>query len=114
MNLPWEFLHDGEDFLVTHTQTPISRLPLGMLRHEKPPLQRILRMLVVISNPLDLPEYMVLNTEKEQEVILAALFLFDDQLFLVNVFLLGFLFVGSCLVFRKRRIIVAFKRRIFD
>jgi len=73
MNLPWEFLHDGEGFLVTRWETPFSRLPLGIARCDKRPLERILRMLVVVSSPLDLPEQRVLNTEREQEVILAAL-----------------------------------------
>jgi tetratricopeptide (TPR) repeat protein len=73
MNLPWEFLHDGDGFLVTRWETPLSRLSLGIARRDKRPLERTLRMLVVVSSPLDLPEYRVLNTEREQEVILAAL-----------------------------------------
>jgi tetratricopeptide (TPR) repeat protein len=73
MNLPWEFLHDGDGFLVTRWETPLSRLPLGIARRDKRPLERFLRMLVVVSSPLDLPEHRVLNTEREQEVILAAL-----------------------------------------
>ncbi len=73
MNLPWEFLHDGEDFLVTRWETPVSRLPLGVARRDKRPLERTLRTLVVVSSPLDLPDHLVLNTEREQEVILAAL-----------------------------------------
>ena len=73
MNLPWEFLHDGDGFLVTRWETPVSRLPLGTPRRDKRPLERVLRMLVVVSSPLDLPEHRVLNTEREQEVILAAL-----------------------------------------
>jgi hypothetical protein len=73
MNLPWEFTHDGEDFLVTRWETPLSRLPLGVARRDKRPLERAVRMLVVVSSPLNLPEHRVLNTEREQEVILAAL-----------------------------------------
>ena len=73
MNLPWEFLHDGEDFLVTRWETPVSRLPLEIVRRDKRPLERTLRMLVVVSSPLDLLDHLVLNTEREQEVILAAL-----------------------------------------
>ncbi len=73
MNLPWELLHDGDDFLVTRVETPISRLPVGLQPRIKPRLDHTLRMLVVVSSPLDLPGQMILNTEKEQEVILAAL-----------------------------------------
>jgi tetratricopeptide (TPR) repeat protein len=73
MNLPWELLHDGNGFLVTRTGLPISRLPAGIERRARPPLDRTLRMLVVVSSPLDLPSHMILNTEKEQEMIIAAL-----------------------------------------
>ena len=73
MNLPWELLHDGDGFLVTRTELPISRLPLGVERRARKPLDRTLRMLIVVSSPLDLPSNMILNTEKEQEMIIAAL-----------------------------------------
>ena len=69
--LPWEFLHDGSDFLVTNRNTLISRLPSGIKKIKKAPLESILRMLVVISSPDD-PKVAPLNTELEQEVILEA------------------------------------------
>jgi CHAT domain-containing protein len=69
--LPWEFLHDGSDFLVTSRNTLISRLPSGIRKMKKAPLESILRMLVVISSPDD-PRVAPLNTELEQEVILEA------------------------------------------
>ena len=69
--LPWEFLHDGSDFLVTSRNTLISRLPAGIRKIKKTPLESILRMLVVISSPDD-PKVTPLNTELEQEVILEA------------------------------------------
>jgi len=69
--LPWEFLHDGSDFLVTSRNTLISRLPAGIKKIKKAPLESILRMLVVISSPDD-PRVAPLNTELEQEVILEA------------------------------------------
>ncbi|MGB2804447.1 MAG: tetratricopeptide repeat protein [Candidatus Zixiibacteriota bacterium] len=72
-NVPWEFLHDGEDFLVTQSETLISRLPLNVKRKKRGKLDQAVSMLVVISNPLNLPDHMVLNTEREQEVILGAL-----------------------------------------
>jgi tetratricopeptide (TPR) repeat protein len=72
-DIPWEFLHDGKNFLVTQSETLISRLPLDVEKKEKGNLNQAISMLVVISNPLNLPEHMVLNIEKEQEVILEAL-----------------------------------------
>jgi tetratricopeptide (TPR) repeat protein len=71
--IPWEFLHDGENFLVTQSETLISRLPLNVEKKKKDKLDQAISMLVVISSPMNLPEHMVLNTEKEQEVILEAL-----------------------------------------
>jgi tetratricopeptide (TPR) repeat protein len=72
-DIPWEFLHDGENFLVTQAETLISRLPLSIEKKKKGNLNQAISMLVVISNPLNLPVNMVLNTEKEQEIILEAL-----------------------------------------
>ncbi len=69
--LPWEFLHNGTDFLVTNRGILISRLPVGVNRVKSSPLESILRMLVVISSPND-PRVAPLNTELEQEVILEA------------------------------------------
>jgi tetratricopeptide (TPR) repeat protein/TusA-related sulfurtransferase len=69
--LPWEFLHDGKDFLVTNRTTLISRLPPGVSRGKFDHLKSMLRMLVVISMPDD-PEISPLNTELEQEVIIEA------------------------------------------
>lgn len=69
--LPWEFLHNGNDFLVTNRNILISRLPVEVKRPKSSPLESILRMLVVISSPND-PGIAPLNTELEQEVILEA------------------------------------------
>ncbi|VVB87979.1 Uncharacterised protein [uncultured archaeon] len=69
--LPWEFLHNGNDFLVTNRNILISRFPFEVSRVKSSPLESILRMLVVISSPND-PRVAPLNTELEQEVILEA------------------------------------------
>lgn len=69
--LPWEFLHDCNDFLVTNKNTLISRFPARINRLKPDPLDSVLRMLVVVSSPND-PDIVPLNTELEQEVILEA------------------------------------------
>jgi len=69
--MPWEFLNDGDGFLVVRRETLISRLPPGIKRTRSSPLTSILRMLVIVSSPND-PEIAPLNTEFEQEVILEA------------------------------------------
>ncbi len=69
--LPWEYLHDDEDFLVRRRNILISRLPAGVKKKKLEPLDSVLRMLVIISGPDD-PRVSSLNTEKEQEIILEA------------------------------------------
>lgn len=69
--VPWEFLHDGDGFLVTKRNLLISRLPMEADKRKFDPLKTTLHMLVVISNPED-PSLQPLNTEHEQEVILEA------------------------------------------
>jgi len=70
--LPWEYLHNGEDFLITRRNILLSRLPPEVKKTESQLLDSILKMLVVISSPDD-PGISPLNTEKEQEIILEAL-----------------------------------------
>ena len=70
-SLPWEYLHNGEDFLSVRRNILLSRLPIGVKKAELKPLNSILRMLVVISSPDD-PTIPPLNTEKEQEIILES------------------------------------------
>jgi len=69
--LPWEYLHDAEDFLIRRRNILISRLPAGVKKKKLEPLDSVLRMLVIISGPDD-PRISPLNTEKEQEIILEA------------------------------------------
>jgi len=69
--LPWEYLHDDEDFLIRRRNILISRLPAGIKKKKLEPLDSVLRMLVIISGPDD-PRISPLNTEKEQEIILEA------------------------------------------
>jgi tetratricopeptide (TPR) repeat protein/CHAT domain-containing protein len=69
--LPWEYLHDDEDFLIRRRNILISRLPAGVKKKNLEPLDSVLRMLVIISGPDD-PRISPLNTEKEQEIILEA------------------------------------------
>jgi tetratricopeptide (TPR) repeat protein/CHAT domain-containing protein len=69
--LPWEYLHDDEDFLIRRRNILISRLPVGVVKKKLEPLDSVLKMLVIISGPDD-PRISPLNTEKEQEIILEA------------------------------------------
>ena len=73
LNLPWEYLHDGKDFLATNRRTPLSRLPWGVPAESLPPLEEPLRVLVCIAAPFDLDQNQVLNTGREEGLILGAL-----------------------------------------
>ena len=70
-DLPCEFLHDGEDFLVARPKILLSRLPSGSDLIQSAPLETILRMLVVISAPSG-PDCAPLDTEKERDRIMQA------------------------------------------
>jgi tetratricopeptide (TPR) repeat protein len=70
-DLPWEFLHDGSDFLVARPKTLLSRLPAGLVRVVSVPLESALHMLVVISAPSGLG-CAPLDTEKERDRIMQA------------------------------------------
>jgi hypothetical protein len=69
--LPWEFLHDGEDFFVARRNTLISRMPSKMKKVQSVPLESVLRMLVIVSAPQD-PSCHPLDTEKERDRIQQA------------------------------------------
>ena len=72
--IPWETLFDGEEFLAAGARSTISRLPLDVQRLNAPPaVPTPLRLLVLISSPLDLPEESRLQMEREQEILLEAL-----------------------------------------
>jgi len=68
--LPWEYLHDGHDFLVLHGRFLLSRVPHGLGQLQPPPAPLPLRILVVIAAPDDQKP---LDTEEEIGVIQAAL-----------------------------------------
>jgi tetratricopeptide (TPR) repeat protein len=70
--VPWEYLHDGKDFLSTNGRTPLYRLPSNVEPVSLGPLKETLRMLVVIAAPLGLNENEVLHFAREEDLILAA------------------------------------------
>jgi len=64
--IPWEYLHDGDDFLALSGKAYLVRKPIGL--GEIPAIQspQPLRLLVVVSSPIGLTE---LNSEKEIGII---------------------------------------------
>ena len=71
--LPWETLHNGDEFLAAGATTGISRLPLDItIQDNLPPLPIPVKMLALLSSPLDLKDNERLNIEREQEILLQA------------------------------------------
>ncbi|MBM3237703.1 tetratricopeptide repeat protein [Candidatus Poribacteria bacterium] len=71
--LPWETLYDGEEFLAAGAKTSLTRLPLDIHPQEElPELPLPLKMLALMSSPLDLNEHERLAIEQEQEILLRA------------------------------------------
>jgi tetratricopeptide (TPR) repeat protein len=64
--IPWEYLHDGDDFLALSGKAYLVRKPIGL--GEVPAIQspQPLRLLVVVSSPNGVAE---LNSEKEIGII---------------------------------------------
>lgn len=72
LNLPWEFLHDGQEFLVLNRHIAFSRLPADISPEPFEKLDEPLRLLVIIAAPHGLDENQVLNTALEEEIIMSA------------------------------------------
>jgi hypothetical protein len=68
--LPWEYLHDGRDFLALHGRFLLSRTPYGLAELRPEPVELPLRILVVIAAPDD---QATLDTEEEIRFIQEAL-----------------------------------------
>jgi len=71
--LPWETLYDGREFIAAGSRTGLVRLPLDIaFSKSRPPLKKPVRMLALVSSPLDLKDHERLAVEQEQEVLLRA------------------------------------------
>jgi tetratricopeptide (TPR) repeat protein/CHAT domain-containing protein len=71
--LPWETLHDGDDFLAAGAKTGMSRLPLDIPpQNSLPPVPTPIKMLAFAASPLDLPNESRLDIEGEQAILLEA------------------------------------------
>ncbi len=68
--LPWEYLHDGHDFLALYGRFLLSRVPHGLGQMQPPPAPLPLRILLIVAAPDDQKP---LDTEEEIGVIQAAL-----------------------------------------
>jgi tetratricopeptide (TPR) repeat protein len=71
--LPWETMFDGEEFIAAGARSGMSRLPLDIPAQDGlDPVPLPLKMLAVISSPLDLDDNHRLQIEREQEILLQA------------------------------------------
>jgi len=68
--LPWEYLHDGQDFLALNGRFWLTRSPYGLARLTPEPAALPIRLLVIVSAPDD---QAALDTEEEIAAIQQAL-----------------------------------------
>ena len=72
-SIPWETLHDGSEFLAAGLRSTILRLPVEVTGDRtSAELRCPVRMLGVLSSPLDLEPAERLNIEQEQSILLEA------------------------------------------
>lgn len=72
--IAWETLFDGEEFIAAGARTTLSRLPLQVQPQAAPPAVPLpLKMLALVSSPLDLQDNARLQMEREQEILLEAI-----------------------------------------
>jgi CHAT domain-containing protein/lipopolysaccharide biosynthesis regulator YciM len=71
--IPWEFLHDSSDFIACNEKISLYRCPQGIKYSPLPSIDNKIKILCLISNPLDLEDKHRLNAEIEQERMLQAL-----------------------------------------
>ncbi|HEY0003856.1 MAG TPA: tetratricopeptide repeat protein [Pyrinomonadaceae bacterium] len=72
--IAWETLFDGEEFIAAGKRTTLSRLPLDVQpQGALPAVPLPLKMLALVSSPLDLPDHSRLQMEREQEILLEAI-----------------------------------------
>ncbi len=69
-SVPWELLHDGEEFLALSGRFLFGRVPLGCAQMSLPAVPPPLRLLVVVASPHDQPE---LEGDEELGVLQTAL-----------------------------------------
>ncbi|MFQ6092160.1 MAG: CHAT domain-containing protein, partial [bacterium] len=64
--IPWEYIHDGDDFLALSGRAHLNRKPIGLGDVSAIKSPQPLRLLVVVSSPNGVPE---LNSEREIGII---------------------------------------------
>lgn len=71
-SIPWEFIHDGRNFLAAYPGITLIRLIEGLSSVKKEKIEDKIKILVVISIPLDLRDQGRLQIERELEILLQA------------------------------------------
>ena len=70
--LPWEYMHDGQNWLLLKKYFSFCRLSPEADDKKFPKLTESLRMLIMVCAPKDLPEQMILNPRVEEDLIQQA------------------------------------------
>ena len=70
--LPWEFMHDGQEWLLQKKNLSFSRFAPNASDQPFEKLNEPLRMLIMVCAPQDLPEQNILNPRLEEDLIQRA------------------------------------------
>jgi tetratricopeptide (TPR) repeat protein len=72
LRIPWEFMFDGDNFLSALPSISLLRVIEGVPSKTKEKIKGKIRILAIVSSPLDLKPHMRLQVEREQMLILQA------------------------------------------
>jgi len=98
MRIPYEFMFDGDHFLSAHPGITLSRALEGIPIIEKGNIKGKIKMLAVISSPIDLKDNERLQVEQEQMLILQAV----DRAYAANAIEVEFLDEASLKAIQAR------------
>jgi tetratricopeptide (TPR) repeat protein len=72
LRIPWEFIFDGDNFLSALPSVSLLRVIEGISSKAREKVKGKIRMLAIVSSPLDLESHQRLQIEREQMLILQA------------------------------------------
>lgn len=73
LKIAWEYLHDGENFIIAKKNIRISRFPWNIVSPNVIDIEKQIRILICIPAPTGLSQNQMLNSSYEEDVILGSL-----------------------------------------
>lgn len=73
LKIAWEYLHDGENFIIAKKNVRMSRFPWSIESPKVTEIENQIRVLICIPSPIGLSQNEMLNSSYEEDVILMSL-----------------------------------------